>query len=92
MQSNEFTQRFGGQREPIWLLGEGLVYYKEKFKADGIEFFPQEYWPAKAHAVYNIGSQMARKKLFADPVTLAPLYLRRPEALEKHQKNKSDST
>ena len=90
MQSSEFIQHFSGQKEPIWLLGEGLVYYKDKFKADGIEFIPQEYWPAKASNVYNIGLQMAEKNLFANPVTLVPLYLRCPEAIENRRKDKSN--
>ena len=67
-------------------LSGGIDEFKsslDKFKADGIEFVPQEYWPAKACAVYSIGRKMAKKGLFANPATLVPLYLRRPEAIEK---------
>ena len=38
MTAEEFVQKYGNQT-PIWLLGEGLVYYKDQFKADGISFF-----------------------------------------------------
>jgi tRNA threonylcarbamoyladenosine biosynthesis protein TsaB len=66
--ASDFIRRFARGTAPIWLLGEGLVYYSDNFAADGVRFLDRDYWPARAD--------------FADPTTLEPFYLRRPEATE----------
>jgi tRNA threonylcarbamoyladenosine biosynthesis protein TsaB len=81
--SSEFLERFAGQSEPIWLLGEGLVYHRDKFKAEGVRFLPEDYWSPSAEKVHLLGWEKAQLGQFADPLTLQPLYLRRPEAEEK---------
>ena len=91
MTASQFLDRFAGQAEPIWLLGEGLVYYADKFKpvpsgvegAEGIHFFDEQYWTPRAAKVHLLSWKMACAGQFADPVTLQPNYLRRPEAEEK---------
>ena len=83
MTSSQFCRRFGSSKEKIWLLGEGLVYYKDDFKGDKINFLPEEYWYPKAHNTYIIGKQKALANQFADPLTLTPFYLRKTEATEK---------
>lgn len=82
MTAEEFVQRFG-HREPIWLLGEGLLYYRDRFKAPGIHIIDEKYWFPQAKKLYYLGCQMAAAGKFADPVGLVPFYLRRPEAEEK---------
>jgi len=77
MAAEEFVQKFGNQT-PIWLLGEGLVYYKDKFKADGIFFFDEHLWTPKAAQVYKLGLAKSLANQFADPLQLQPIYLRRP--------------
>jgi len=77
MTAEEFVQKFANQT-PIWLLGEGLVYYKDKFKASGIFFFDEHLWTPKASQVYKLGLQKSLANQFADPLQLQPIYLRRP--------------
>ena len=83
MTASQFLDRFAGKAKPIWLLGEGLVYYADKFKAEGVRFLDEQYWNPRAEKVHMLGWKMACAEQFADPVTLQPKYLRRPEAKEK---------
>lgn len=79
MTAQQFLEKFAGGTEPIWLLGEGLVYYRNKFKAEGVKFINQPYWYPKALKVHLLGWQKALQGQFADPLTLKPTYLRKPE-------------
>lgn len=79
MTASQFIDTFAGKAEPIWLLGEGLLYYEDAFKAESIHFLDKNYWNPTAAKVHSIGWQMALQKKFADPLTLQPAYLRRPE-------------
>jgi tRNA threonylcarbamoyladenosine biosynthesis protein TsaB len=79
MRPDQFVEEFAGRDKDIWLLGDGLVYYKDKFQADGVSFFDGQYWSPRAAKVYLLGRQMAAKGEFADPLTLVPNYLRRPD-------------
>jgi len=84
--ASDFVARFAQPDNPIWLLGEGLVYYKDAFAAPGVQFLDTEYWPARARAVYSVCRKKAKAGDFADPTTLTPFYLRRPEATENWEK------
>jgi tRNA threonylcarbamoyladenosine biosynthesis protein TsaB len=66
MTAEEFVQKFANQA-PIWLLGEGLVYYKDKFKADGIFFFDEHLWTPKASNVYKLGREKVRSAAKVSP-------------------------
>jgi tRNA threonylcarbamoyladenosine biosynthesis protein TsaB len=79
MTTSQFLARFARGEKPIWLLGDGLVYYKDRFQADGIRFFYEKYWSPRACKVHLLGWEMALKEQFADPLTLTPNYLRRPD-------------
>jgi tRNA threonylcarbamoyladenosine biosynthesis protein TsaB len=83
MTASQFLDQFAGKTKPVWLLGEGLVYYADKFKAEGVRFLDEQYWVPRADKVHMLGWKMACAGQFADPVTLQPKYLRRPEAQEK---------
>ena len=83
MTAGQFIENCGGKSRPVWLLGEGLVYHKDKFKADGIRFLDERYWNPRAEKVYMLGWQKALAGQFADPLTLQPTYLRRPDIKEK---------
>lgn len=89
MTASQFIEKFSGSETPIWLLGDGLLYYKDKFKAEGIRFLDQKYWSPRAGKVYLLGRQKALAGQFADPVTLTPNYLLRPDAEEKWQLQKN---
>jgi len=85
MTAEGFVGRFARGSAPVWLLGEGLLYHKDKFKADGIEFLDESYWQPKASKVHMLGWQKALNNRFADPLTVQPAYLRKPETKEKPQ-------
>lgn len=90
MTPSQFLKKFADTNNPVWLLGEGLVYHKDKFETDGIQFLPEHFWNPRAGNVHLLGWEMAQAGKFADPLTLQPTYLRRPEAEEKsHHKSKS---
>jgi tRNA threonylcarbamoyladenosine biosynthesis protein TsaB len=80
----QFKEKFDD--EPIWLLGEGLLYYAKKFETDNIKILDKKYWSPRASNIFRIGSQMAAENKFADPVSLVPFYIRRPEAEENWEK------
>lgn len=84
MTAEQFKEKFDG--EPIWLLGEGLLYYTKKFQTDNIRILDKKYWSPKASNIFKIGSQMAAEGKFSDPVGLVPFYLRKPEAEENWKK------
>ncbi len=88
MTCSQFLDTFA-TTEPIWLIGEGLVYHKEKFIAENIHFIEKEYWAPKAKNVHKLGWQMAKEEMFADPLTLKPNYMLRPEAEIKWIKKKN---
>ncbi len=79
MSPQQFIEKFADAGEPIWLLGEGLVYYKQNFEAEGIKFLDKKYWPPKASNIYLLGYQLAMEGKFADPLIIQPKYLRRPD-------------
>jgi tRNA threonylcarbamoyladenosine biosynthesis protein TsaB len=85
MTAAQFLEQFARREKPVWLLGEGLVYYRDKFKADGIHFFDEKYWFPRAAKVHLLGWQKALIGQFADPLTLTPNYLRRPDVSPKNQ-------
>ena len=41
MTTSQFLDEFAGRPEPIWLLGEGLLYHKDAFKCEGVAFLPE---------------------------------------------------
>jgi len=79
----QFLEQFACKEKPIWLLGEGLVYYRDKFKADGIRFLDERYWTPRAEKVHLLGWKLAVHGKFADPLTLQPTYLRKPDVKAK---------
>ena len=85
MTASQFLDRFSEKEKPVWLLGEGLVYYADKFKAEGIYFLDESYWTPRAEKVHMLGWKMACAGQFADPLTLQPKYLRKPEVTEKRK-------
>lgn len=83
MSASEFLARFAGNGKRIRLLGDGLLYYRGKFEAEGISFFDEEFWSPRAGKVYLLGRQKALRGEFDDPLTLTPNYLRRPDVTIK---------
>ena len=73
---------------PVHLIGEGIPFHQSAIPNDpAILITPEESWRAKASVVAQIGWQMSLAGQFADPQTLTPIYIRRPEAEEKWEGN-----
>jgi len=79
MTTSQFLDKFVRDKQPIWLLGDGLLYYKDKFKADGTQFLDQKYWRPRASKVHLLAWKKALANQFADPLKLTPNYLLRPD-------------
>jgi tRNA A37 threonylcarbamoyladenosine modification protein TsaB len=71
------------KKQNVGLLGEGLVYYAEKFDAPFTYFLDKSYWSATAGGLYRVGQRMAAEDQFADPYMLTPKYVREPDAIVK---------
>ena len=69
---------------PVHLLGEGMPFHR-KFIADDpkVIITTEDSWRARASVVARLGVEMAKRGEFADPLTLTPIYIRKPEAVEK---------
>jgi hypothetical protein len=63
----------------IGLLGDGLLFHRDKFDADRTVILPERYWSPHAANVHRLGWQKALTGRFADPLALTPFYLRGPE-------------
>ncbi|MHC4117317.1 MAG: tRNA (adenosine(37)-N6)-threonylcarbamoyltransferase complex dimerization subunit type 1 TsaB [Planctomycetota bacterium] len=83
MTASGFLAQFAGKDKPVCLLGDGLLYYKGKFQADGVSFFDEELWSPRAAKVYLLGREKGLRGEFDDPLTLTPNYLRRPDVTIK---------
>ena len=79
MTPQQFIEKFADSTNPIRLLGEGIVYYKDKFTSDGINFLSEEYWTPTAANIHLLGFELARKGLFAEPLSLVPRYIQQPD-------------
>jgi tRNA threonylcarbamoyladenosine biosynthesis protein TsaB len=77
MTADEFLGRFTDK--PIALIGEGLVFYKNKFANPSVSILDEKYWNPSASNVYRLGLQKAQRGEFADPLTLTPNYIRGPD-------------
>lgn len=85
MTAPQFLDRFACKSKEVWLLGDGLLYYKDKFQADNVHFFDEKHWSPRADKVLTLGHHMALKEHFADALTLTPNYLRKPDVTIKSQ-------
>ncbi len=79
MTASQFLDQFTRDEQPIWLLGDGLLYHKDKFKADTVGFLDEKYWSPRASKVLLLGWKKALANKFEDPLTLTPNYLLRPD-------------
>ena len=79
MTAPQFLKQFAHDEQPIWLLGDGLLYYKDIFKADTVRFMDEKYWSPRASNVLLLGWKKALAGKFEDPLTLIPNYLLRPD-------------
>jgi len=78
MTAQEIVDGYAGPA-PIGLLGDGLLYHRDKFAPDRTTILPERYWNPHAANVHRLAYQKARDGRFADPLALTPFYLRGPE-------------
>lgn len=83
MSATAFLDQFADAAHPVGLLGDGLLYHRDKFEADGVCVLDPACWGPRAAKVHLLGAQKARAGLFADPLTLVPYYLRGPQVTLK---------
>jgi len=86
MTAKDFLHEFADPADPIALLGDGLLYHADKFHSAGTTILDKQHWSPQAAKVHEIGYQLALAGKFADPLSLTPEYIRRPEAEEKWRK------
>jgi tRNA threonylcarbamoyladenosine biosynthesis protein TsaB len=81
--ADEFRGKFADEANPVALIGEGLVFYKDKFACPGIRVLDEKFWNPSAAKVHKLGWQKALAGEFTDPLTLVPNYLRGPDVETK---------
>jgi tRNA threonylcarbamoyl adenosine modification protein YeaZ len=81
MTAEEFLARFSDK--PIALIGEGLVFYKDKFAHKNIRVLDEKFWNPSAANIHRLGWHKAQLGEFSDPLTLTPNYIRGPDVIVK---------
>jgi tRNA threonylcarbamoyladenosine biosynthesis protein TsaB len=76
---------------PVHLIGEGIPFHAKFLPQSDASVIvtTEETWQARAAGVVEIGFAMARRGRFIDAQTLAPVYVRMPEAEEKWEMQRS---
>ncbi|MCX5682797.1 MAG: tRNA (adenosine(37)-N6)-threonylcarbamoyltransferase complex dimerization subunit type 1 TsaB, partial [Planctomycetota bacterium] len=69
---------------PALILGRGIVKGGEALKA--FDFAPENLWDPRPAVVARLGAELAARGEFVDPMHLAPIYIRPPEAEELWQR------
>jgi tRNA threonylcarbamoyladenosine biosynthesis protein TsaB len=83
MTAEDFLARFSDKTTA--LIGEGLVFYKDKFAHKNICVLDEKFWNPSAANIHLLGRQLALQNQFADPLTLTPNYIRGPDAIVKQR-------
>ncbi len=65
---------------PLALLGEGVAYHRSALTGSEVSVLDEELNRPRAEVVLELGWELAGSGHFADPRSLVPIYLRRPEA------------
>jgi tRNA threonylcarbamoyladenosine biosynthesis protein TsaB len=69
---------------PVHLLGEGIPFHRGAIADEpGVIVTDPETWIGRAQAVAQLGRALALRGEETHPLSLVPLYIRRPEAEEK---------
>jgi tRNA threonylcarbamoyladenosine biosynthesis protein TsaB len=77
---DEFTRRL---THPVYILGDALERYGDHLKGEGITETAPSAWRPRATSAGLLGEKAFLVGERTDPVKLAPVYLRLPEAEEK---------
>lgn len=71
---------------PLTVLGDGLRGQRQELSGEGVVCLGEKSWQPRAANVYRCGRLRSRAGLYSDPNLLLPIYLRRPEAIERWEK------
>jgi tRNA A37 threonylcarbamoyladenosine modification protein TsaB len=71
---------------PAFILGRGIVKGGEALKA--FDFAPENQWDPRPGVVARLGAELAARGQLADPMHLAPIYIRPPDAEELWERRK----
>ena len=71
---------------PLHILGDGLQFHREALTGEGVVHLGEETWQPRAANVLRCGWLRAQAGEFIEPRELVPIYLRRPEAVERWEK------
>ncbi len=71
---------------PLVLLGDGLRGQKKELTGEGVVCLEEKSWQPRAGNVFRCGRLRSKAGLYSDPNLLLPIYLRRPEAIERWEK------
>ncbi len=84
------TELLERTERPLYLIGEGLKYHQQELSPNEqdrqIVRLDEKYWQPRAANVHRCGWFRAQKGLFVTADQLKPIYIRRPEAVEKWEK------
>jgi len=67
---------------PAWIVGDAAEAHAAALAGEGVRLAPREAWAVQPGVVGLLGEGLARRGQFAEPASLSPIYLRRPEAEE----------
>ena len=81
--AKEIMTGFAARHTPIHVLGDALLYHKDKFLGKKTVIADESLWSPQASKVFTLGHEKSQKGLFADPMTLEPFYLRGPQVTLK---------
>jgi len=79
----QILDRLAQYKQDICILGEALVYNRAKLQAPFTTFLEPELWLPHARNLFRLGRLKADQGHFADPLTLTPTYIRKPDAVPK---------
>lgn len=74
---------------PVHLIGEGIPYHEKFLPTDRSEIIitSPDTWRARASVVAELGIELAKQNRFVDADRFTPVYVRKPEAEEKYEKD-----
>lgn len=70
---------------PLWLIGEGIDYHRDRLAGERVEVVDRAYWRPRASQVLKLGWSLAKSGGATTRDTLVPTYIRLPEAQERWQ-------
>lgn len=84
--ARDLLDRLSQFNQDVWMLGEALVFNRSKLEAPFTRFLEPDLWQPRARNLFRLGLQKTDHGQFADPLTLIPTYIRKPDAVPKSER------